>query len=295
MAPISAITLLKQTLAEFQKDEVPREAAALSYYAIFSIAPLLLVLVALGGIFLGEKAARGEIVSAVEQFTGQSGAEAIEEMIVSSSDPDSGRIALLIGIGGLILGASTASMHLKQSLNAIWQLPRRKKEGFLGMVLTRAISLTVVLGVGFILLASLALSTVISAIGARITDRLQGGDIMWRVADVTLSVAVITLLFGMLYKFLPDLRIAWKDVWLGGFFTAMLFVIGKLLLGVWLGAKSFDSTWGAAASFAILLVWIYYSSIIFFFGAEFTQVHAKARGHAPEHWQEEESSADDEA
>lgn len=288
----SAIHLVKETLTEFQKDEVPREAAALSYYAIFSIAPLLLVLVALGGIFLGEKAARGEIVRAVQEFTGQSGAKAIEEMIVNSRDPDAGRIALIVGIGGLILGASTASMHLKQSLNAIWQLPRRKKEGISGMVRTRAVSLMVVLGVGIILLASLAVSAVISAIGARITGRLLGGEIMWRVADIALSVLIITLLFGMLYKFLPDLRIAWRDVWSGALFTAMLFVIGKLLLGVWIGAKSFDSTWGAAASVAILLIWIYYSSIIFFFGAELTQVHAKASGRAPEPWQEEDSAAD---
>lgn len=286
-------SLLKATWTEFQEDEVPREAAALSYYTIFSIAPLLLVLVAVGGLFLGERAARGEIVRAVQEFTGANAAEAIEELLANSRDARSGRMALIIGLGGLIIGASTASMHLKQSLNAIWELPRRKQEGFLGMLRTRFLSLTVILGVGFLLLASLVVSAIVSAFGAEIAERLRQGETMWRIADVTLSIALITLLFGMLYKFLPDIRIEWRDVWTGAFVTALLFVAGKLLLGFWIGQRSFESTWGAAASFAVLLVWIYYSSVIFFVGAEFTQVHAQRGGRAPKAWRNDEDGEAD--
>ncbi|HUP65916.1 MAG TPA: YihY/virulence factor BrkB family protein [Thermoanaerobaculia bacterium] len=280
-----AIELLKEAFREFNEDRAPRVAAALAYYTIFSLAPLLLVLVAVGSIVWGEEAARGEVLVAAREFVGEAGAGAVQQMLSNSVDREAGRIALIVGIVGLILGASTASSHLKESLNIIWDLPPRRKEGILGTVRIRFFSLAVVLTIGLLLLTSLVVSAGVAAVGRNVTDRLRGGQFMWQVLDVVLSVAVITLLFALLFKYLPDRRIDWRHVWTGAFFTALLFVIGKLGLALWIGRGSFESTYGAAASFLILLVWIYYSSVIFFFGAEFTQVQSgaeeKGRGRTP--------------
>ncbi|HVR42886.1 MAG TPA: YihY/virulence factor BrkB family protein [Thermoanaerobaculia bacterium] len=282
----SAFALLGAAWKEFQEDEAPQVAAALAYYTVFSVAPLLLVLIAVGGMVLGEEAARGEIVRAARDFIGTAGAEAVQDMVRNSRDPDSGRLAIGLGILGLLIGASTASMHLKQSLNVIWELPRRKIEGVRGMVRSRILSLAIVLTIGFLLISSMAVSAIIAAVGKHLAERLRGGELLWQVCDVLLSIVVITLLFAMLFKFLPDVRIEWRDVWTGAFFTALLFVIGKVALGIWIGRASFGSTFGAAASLLVLLVWIYYSSVILFFGAEFTQVHARAFGRAPAAWKE---------
>ncbi|MGH9456720.1 MAG: YihY/virulence factor BrkB family protein [Thermoanaerobaculia bacterium] len=279
--------LVRGTWREWREDDAPRVAAALAYYTMFSIAPLLLVLVAVAGIFLGDQAARGEIVGASREFIGRTGAEAIQEMVRGSSDPDAGRLALVIGVVGLIVGASSASMHLKESLNLIWDLPRRKVQGILGTLRMRVLSLAVVLTIGFLLLSSLAISALIAGLGKYLADRLRGGEVLWQALDVSLSIAVATLLFASLFKFLPDIRVEWRDVWTGAFFTALLFVAGKTAIAIWLGKRSLDSTYGAAASFMILLVWIYYSGLIFFLGAEFTQVHAKLAGRAPSAWKEE--------
>lgn len=287
----NAIRLLRETWREWQEDEVPRVAAALAYYTVFSIAPLLLVLVAVAGIVWSAEAARGEIVAGAGEFIGRSGAEAVQEMIRGSSERDAGLMAIGIGLLGLLIGASSAAMHLKQSLNIIWELPPRKTGGLLGTVRSRVFSLTIVLAIGFLLMSSLVVSTAIAAVGKHIAGRLRGGELLWQLLDVGLSVAVITLLFAGLFKFLPDVRIQWRDVWTGAFFTALLFVIGKVVLGIYIGRKSFDSTFGAAASFMVLLVWIYYSSLILFFGAEFTQVHAKAHGRSPQAWRDSASGS----
>lgn len=284
----SVMPLLREAWREFREDDVPRVAAALAYYTVFSIAPLLLVLVAVAGIVWSAEAARGEIVAGARDFIGQSAAEAIQEMIRNSSDRAAGFTAIGIALLGLLVGASSAAMHLKQSLNIIWELPKQKKGGIRGAIRTRFLSLTIVLAIGFLLLTSLVVSTGIAAVGKHVADRLRGGETLWQVLDIGLSVAVITLLFAMLFKFLPDVRLEWRDVWTGAFFTALLFVIGKVLLGWYIGSRSLDSTFGAAASFMILLLWIYYSSLILFFGAELTQVRAKALGRSPKAWREDE-------
>ncbi|HEU5161659.1 MAG TPA: YihY/virulence factor BrkB family protein [Thermoanaerobaculia bacterium] len=273
---ISAWFLLREAWAEFQKDQAPSVAAALAYYTILSVAPLLLVLIAIGGLALGDDAARAEVVRGARQFVGPSGTRAIETMIEGSADRQTGRLALWIGIGGLLLGASSVATHLKESVNVIWDLPRSRATGFLTTLRERALSLVVVLAIGLLLFVSLGASAAIAAVGARVAERLRGGELTWQVADVLLSIAVNTFLFALLFKFVPDIRVRWRDVWTGAFFTSLLFVIGKVALALWLGKGSIGSTYGAAASFLILLIWIYYSSLIFFFGAEFTQVHARA-------------------
>ncbi|HSN69676.1 MAG TPA: YhjD/YihY/BrkB family envelope integrity protein, partial [Thermoanaerobaculia bacterium] len=185
-SPISAWTLLREAWNEFQKDQAPSVAAALAYYTILAVAPLLLVLIAIGGLALGDEAARAEVVRGARQFVGPSGTRAIEAMIVGSADRETGRLALWLGIGGLLLGASSVATHLKESVNVIWGLPRSSATGWMAMVRERAISLVVVLAIGIVLLVSLAASAGIAAVGARVAERLRGGELAWQIGDVLL-------------------------------------------------------------------------------------------------------------
>lgn len=271
------IGVLKQTFKEFGEDKVPRLGAALAYYTIFSIGPLLLIAVAMAGIFLGDEAARGGISTELGKVFGAEMAKALETMIQAAAKPKSGTIATIIGVLTLMLGASGVFGQLKDALNTIWNVEPEKAGGVLGFLKGRFLSMAMVLGIGFLLLVTLVVDTVINAMGGYL-ERLVGGEAVMHVIQLGLSFVVAVVLFAAIFRILPDLTIAWRDVWLGAAFTSLLFVLGKFGLGIYLGKAAPGSAYGAAGSLVILLIWVYWSSQIMLLGAEFTQVYAREHG-----------------
>lgn len=268
-------TVLKKTVKDWIDDDVPTHAASLAYYTIFSIAPTLIIAVAVAGSIFGAEAARGEIQHQIQGLVGAAGAKVIEDMMASAAKPGAGLVASILGIVILIFGATGVFAALQTALNHIWGVQPKKTNGLLAFLRTRFLSFGMVLGVGFLLLVSLVVSAAISALGTWLhSGRFEQ---VWQTANFLVSFGVVTVLFAMIYKVLPDIKIAWRDVWLGAGVTAVLFNIGKFLIGLYIGKSSVASSYGAAGSFAVLLLWVYYSAMVLFLGAEFTQVYARAR------------------
>lgn len=272
------ISLLRETFTEWNEDKASRLAAALAYYTVFSLAPMLIIAIAIAGAVFGEEAARGEIVTQIQGLVGRDGAKFIETAIEGASKPRAGTIASLISIAVLLFGASGLFAQLQDSLNTIWEVQPKPGRGVIGILRDRFLSFTMVLGVGFLLLVSLVLSAGLSGLVNFLGSLLPGIGALLQLANFVLSFAVTTLLFGLIYKVLPDVKIAWSDVWSGAIVTSLLFSIGRFALGLYLGNSSFGSTYGAAGSVVIILVWVYYAAQILFFGAEFTQVYARRYG-----------------
>lgn len=276
------LDLIKATFKEFGEDDAPRMAAALSYYTVFSLPPLLILVVMLAGAILDPADVQGRLVQEVGGVLGQEGAQQIRTMLENASRPGSGgALMTVLSLAALIFGATGAFAQLQGALNKAWEVKVDPEEsGVRAMLVKRVLSFGMILVVAFLLLVSMALSTVLSAAGAEIARVLPGGlgsGALW-VFDLLLSVLVITGLFMVMYRVLPDAEIAWGDVWHGALVTAVLFVVGKFLLGFYISQTDPGSAYGAAGSLAVILVWIYYSSMIFFIGAEFTQVYALRRG-----------------
>lgn len=270
--------LLKETIQEWQDDKASRLAAALAYYTVFSLAPLLIIAIAIAGSIFGPEAARGEIVDQMQGLVGVEGAKVIETAIENANQPNISSAASIISVIVLLFGASGVFAQLQEALNTVWGVQPKPGRLIKGFLQKRLLSFAVVLGIGFLLLVSLILSAVLSAISNYANDLLFGVEFLWSLLNWVLSLTVITLLFAMMYKFLPDVKISWGDVWIGSIITAVLFTIGKSLLGMYLGRGSFASTYGAAGSLVIILAWVYYSAQIIFLGAEFTQVYARKFG-----------------
>lgn len=271
--------LIQSTIKEWNQDKVPLYAAAIAYYTIFSLAPLLLIAISIAGVFFGEEAARGELVSQIQGLVGREGAEAIQTMIENVNRPGSGgSIASIIGVVTLLLGASAVFGQLQEALNIIWEVQPRPGQGIMSFLKTRFLSFAMVVVIGFLLLVSLVLSAVLAGINAFFSDLLPGFGALWQVVNFLISFGVITVLFASIYKFLPDVKVPWSNLWVGSAVTAFLFTIGKLLIGLYLGNSSVGSTYGAAGSLVVLLVWVFYSAQILLIGAEFTQVYSKYRG-----------------
>ena len=271
------LSLIKETFKEFGEDKAPRLGAALAYYTIFSIGPLLLIAVAMAGIFFGQEAAQGRISAELSKVLGSEMAEATEKMVQAAAKPKSGKIATIIGVITLLFGASGVFGQLKDALNTIWNVEKKKAAGIMGFVKERFLSMAMVLGIGFLLLVTLVVDAGISAVGDRLAQYV-GGEAVMQIIQLVISFAVVTVLFAAIFRILPDLKIAWRDVWLGAVCTALLFVVGKFGLGLYLGKAAVGSAYGAAGSLVILLVWIYWSAQILFLGAEFTQVYARTYG-----------------
>nr|WP_242038415.1 YihY/virulence factor BrkB family protein [Chroococcidiopsis sp. [FACHB-1243]] len=269
---------MRETFTEWNEDKASRLAAALAYYTVFSLAPMLIIAIAIAGAVFGEEAARGEIVTQIQGLVGRDGAKFIETAIEGASKPQAGTIASLISIAVLLFGASGLFAQLQDSLNTIWEVQPKPGRGLIGILRDRFLSFTMVLGVGFLLLVSLVLSAGLSGLVNFLGSLLPGIGALLQLANFVLSFAVTTLLFGLIYKVLPDVKIAWSDVWSGAIVTSLLFSIGRFALGLYLGNSSFGSTYGAAGSVVIILVWVYYAAQILFFGAEFTQVYARRYG-----------------
>ncbi|MEM7556023.1 MAG: YihY/virulence factor BrkB family protein [Cyanobacteria bacterium P01_A01_bin.84] len=270
--------LIKQTFKEWQKDKASRLAAALAYYTVFSLAPLLIIIIAIAGAIFGEEAARGEIVGQIQGLVGQQGAEIIETAIENADKPDVSNIASILSIIALLFGASGVFAQLQEALNAIWEVKPKPEKGIMNFIRKRFLSFSAVLGIGFLLLISLVMSAALSALNNYMSGFLPGIDWLWQILNLAISFTIITLLFALMYKFLPDVKIKWNDVWVGAIITTILFIFGKFALGLYLGRGSFGSTYGAAGSLVIILAWVYYSAQILFFGAEFTQVYARRFG-----------------
>jgi membrane protein len=276
------LNLLKDTVREWREDGANRLAAALAYYTTFSLAPLLVLIIAIAGLVGGREAAQTQTMAQVQDLLGADGREFVQGMIESASRPTTGMTATLIGAVTLLFGALGVFGELQNSLNTIWEVKPKPAKGFLDgvkrFIIKRLMSFTMVLGIGFLLLASLVVSAALSALGEYIGTKWPLADFWLQLMNFVISFLVITLLFGMIFKFLPEIKIAWKDVWLGAAVTSILFTLGKFLIGLYLGRSEVGNTFGAAGSLAIMLIWIYYSAQILFFGAEFTQVYANRYG-----------------
>ncbi|MBE9211372.1 YihY/virulence factor BrkB family protein [Plectonema cf. radiosum LEGE 06105] len=270
--------LLKETFKEWNDDKASRLAAALSYYTIFSLAPLLIIAIAIAGAVFGDEAASGEIVRQIQGLVGRDGAEVIQTALQNAQKPDTRNIASIISIGVLLFGASNVFAQIQDALNTIWEVQPKPGRNIWQTLRKRFLSFAMVGGVGFLLLVSLIVNTTLTAMVNYFSGLLPGFDFLWQITNFMISFVVITLLFALIYKVMPDAKIAWNDVWIGAAITSLLFVIGKSLLGLYLGNGSFGSAYGAAGSLIVLLAWINYAAQIIFFGAEFTQVYASKYG-----------------
>ncbi len=273
------LSLLKQTASEWMEDDAPTLGAALAYYTVFSLAPLMTIAIAIAGLFFGKEAAQGQIFDELRVLFGEEGGKAVEEVVQSASaQPAAGVVATIISVIILLFGASGVFGQLQASLNTIWGVKPKPGRGVLGMIRDRLLSFGFTLVVGFLLLVSLLLTAGIALVADWVGGLMPGSETLAQILNVVFSLVMITLLFAMIYKFLPDAKIAWRDVWIGAFLTALLFTIGKFALGIYLGKSGVASSYGAAGSLIVLLLWVYYSSQILFFGAEFTQVYANRFG-----------------
>lgn len=270
--------LIRETYAEWKKDNVPLHAAALAYYTVFSLAPLLLIAIAVAGAAFGEEAARGELVRQIQGLVGKEGAVAIQAMIENASQPGSGGVlASVIGFFLLMLGASGVFGQLQMALNTIWNAEPNPRRGIRSFITTRFLSFAMVLVIGFLLLVSLLLSSILVAAGSSLNRLMPGFPVLGQGLNLFISLGVITVLFASIYKYLPDVRVPWRDLWVGAAVTSVLFNIGKAAIGLYIGNSSFSSTYGAAGSLVVLLIWIFYSTQILLIGAEFTQVYSRSQ------------------
>jgi membrane protein len=268
----------KGAFHEFVEDKVTRLSAALAYYALFSMAPLVIIVISIAGLFFGEQAVTGQMHDQLSDFFGDQGAQTIESMMSAARKPSSSIIASIIGIVTLLIGATGVFGQLQDALNTIWEVQPKPGRGIKGFIKDRFLSLTMVLGIGFLLLISMVLSAGLAAFTGVLNNRFGLPPAVAHSLNIVVSMIVISLLFAMIFKFLPDVKIKWRDVWFGAIFTAFLFELGKFLLGFYLGRATTASAYGAAGSLVIVLMWVYYSSLILFFGAEVTQAYTKARG-----------------
>jgi len=271
----AALDLLKQAASAWSEDYAPSMGAALSYYTLFSIAPLLLIVIAIAGLVFGEQAARGEIFGQLAGLVGPQGAKAVEGLLQAADRPAQGAMATIVGVVTLLLGATTVFGELQNALDRIWRAPARAKStGWWNLVRTRLLSFGMVLGIAFLLIVSLIFSAAISALG----KWWGAAEIVAHVLEIVLSFGLTTVLFALIYKYIPRVHVGWHDVWIGAAVTAALFAVGKFLIGLYLGKTSVASAFGAAGSLVVLMVWVYYSAQIFLFGAEFTWVYAHEFG-----------------
>lgn len=274
-------SLVKESAKDFSDDECPQLAAALAYYTVFALPPLLILILMIVGSFVSRETVTDALNGQVGSMIGGDGARTIQGMLTQSKDPGSGgALSAILGIGALVLGATGAFLQLQTALDRAWEVkPDPKAGGIKNFIFKRVLSLGMVLAIAFLLLVSLALSAMLTAVGGAIGTLIPGSSpVVVGVLQALISVAVITLLFAAIFKVLPDAVIAWRDVWVGALVTAVLFEIGKWGIGLYLGHSNPGKAYGAAGSLAVILVWIYYSAMIVLFGAEFTQTWAVRRG-----------------
>lgn len=258
----------------WSKDNVPRLGASLAYYTLFAIGPILIIAMAIAGAIFGPEAVRGEIVGQIDGLVGTEGARAVQDLLESANRDKSGTFAVIVGTITLLLAATGAFLELQHALNVIFRVKTDpKKSGIKHLLTVRLRSFGMVVSIGFILLVSLAISAALAAMSGRLSQ--LGAPALWQIVNIVVGLGVITLLFALIYRFLPDVRLEWREVWTGAFVTAVLFTVGKHLIGLYLGRSSVASSYGAAGSVVVLLLWVYYTAQIVLFGAELTRVYAE--------------------
>jgi membrane protein len=270
--------LVKATALNWMAHKDARLGAALAYYSIFSLGPIMIIAIAIAGFFFGQDAVRAEVGQTLRGLLGESGAGAVETMLRGASSPSEGLLPTLIGLGALIFAAVGVVVQLKDAFNAVWEVEPSKQSGIWQFVRTYVLSFAAVIAVGFLLLVSLLLTAALAAIGKYYSAVVP--EAVLQPVGFLVSFAVIAVLFAMMFKWLPDTAVAWHDVWLGAVLTALLFELGKFLIGLYIGKQGLESTFGAAASLVVVLIWVYYSAQIVLMGAEFTRARALARGGA---------------
>ncbi|HVR73940.1 MAG TPA: YhjD/YihY/BrkB family envelope integrity protein [Planctomycetota bacterium] len=275
LGPTGIWFLVRRSFSEWMDDNALRLAAALAFYCAFSIAPLLLIVIGVAGMAFDSSVVQAQVLGEMEGLVGAQGAQAIESMLLSALQPSKGALGTVLGVVMLFFGAMGVFLALQDSLNEVWDVKTPQGNGVLRFFRARLLSFGIVLGIGFLLLVSLVLSAVLSGIGKYIGDAIPFPPAVLQVLNFFISFAVITLLFALIYKVLPDMKLAWRHVWIGALVTAALFTLGKFAIGYYLGQTATGSAYGAAGSVIIILLWAYYSSLIFLFGAELTQVYAR--------------------
>ena len=272
-------TLIKKSVVSWIDDYASSMGAALAYYTMFSIAPLLLIVISIAGLVYGEDAARGAIFGQLSDLIGSEGAAAVQGLLKSVNKPAASVVATVVGVITLLIGATAVFGELQDALNRIWRAPALVDKGALWNLLRRRVlAFGMILGIGFLLIVSLILSAVLAALGKWMGPAFVGWEALLQIINFVIGFVTITVLFAMIYKIMPRVTIAWRDVWLGAIVTALLFSVGKFLIGLYIGKSSVASGFGAAGSLVVLLVWIYYSTQIFLLGAEFTWVYANLHG-----------------
>jgi membrane protein len=270
--------IIKEAGQGWDRDGVSSLAASLAYYTLLSLAPLVVIAIAIAGFFFGEDAARDRIAVELGHVVGSQAALAIQEVVKRAQAPEAGIVSTVVGVVVLFVGASGVFGELQTSMDRVWNVKPKPGRGFLGMLKDRFLSFTMVLGVAFLLLVSTILTAALAAVGRYLGNALPGGEALWQLVNLVFSLATTALLFGLIFKIVPDIEIAWKDVWVGASVTSVLFTLGKFLIGFYLGKASVSSAYGAAGSLVVLVIWVYYSAQILLLGAEFTQAYAQHFG-----------------
>jgi membrane protein len=279
LSPRILWSMAKESVTAWIDDFAPSMGAAIAYYTAFSIAPLIIIIVAIAGFAFGEEAASGYLFGEISSLLGDEGGQAVQGMVNSASSSDNGLVATVIGVVLLFIGATTVFAELQTDLDRIWDAPAAvKSEGLWELIRSRVLSLGLVISIGFLMLVSLVVSSGLAALGEWWGGAFENVKWLLQILNFALSLIVITVMFALMYKILPRVKIAWRDVWIGAAVTALLFTIGKFLVGIYLGKAALASSFGAAGSLAVLLVWVYYSAQIFLLGAEFTWVYAHRAG-----------------
>jgi len=271
---------VRKAAADWLEDKAPQMGAALAFYSVLSLAPLILISLAVAALY-DATAARTSFLTQIESTIGPEGKKMIEGMLEHAQQPKTGTAAAIIGLAMLLLSASGVFGQIQTAMNEIWDVPPKRSGGLWGFIRSRFLSFAMVLGTGFLLLISLVLSAAIASLGTAIGNWWAGYEAIAHIGNFTATFLVMTILFALMYKVLPDAHVPWRDAWIGGVITAILFTIGKLAIGLYLGKSAVGSAYGAAGSFVVLLVWIYYTAQVLFFGAELTHAFAARRGDKP--------------
>jgi membrane protein len=282
--PAHLFRLFVKAAKAWSDDYAPSMGAAISYYTVFSLAPLLVIVIAVAGAVFGREAVQGQIAAQLSGLIGQQGASFVQSLVAAASDKNKGLLAGLISVVVLVMGATTVFAELQSALDRIWHVPpSAKPKGVWATVRARILSFGLILGMVFLLMVSLAVSAAVAAFGTYASSLLPAGETLLQVLNFIVSLAIATLLFAMIYKLMPSTKIAWRDVWVGAITTAILFSVGKFLIGLYLGKSSMTETFAAAGSLVILIAWVYYAAQIFLLGAEFTKVYAQEHGSQAAH------------
>jgi membrane protein len=268
--------VVKEAATNWSSHKDARQGAALAYYSVFSLGPIIVIAIAVAGLLFGHEAVTSQVMSSIKEMLGETGAKAVEAMLAGASRPAAGILATVLGLGALLFAAIGVVVQLKDALNVVWEVEESEESGIWHFARNYVLSFAAVLALGFLLLVSLVVSAGLAAAGKYVSTYLPEGAL--HIASMLISFGVVMVLFAMMFKWLPDVSVGWRDVWLGAFLTALFFEVGKAAIGFYIGKQGLESTYGAAASIVVVLIWVYYTSQIILMGAEVTHSYARHNG-----------------